>query len=87
MSPSAFSILGPPRPRGAGGVGQICTKTFLGQVGICVQNFIMIGAGFGFQTSPPHTNRQTNKQTNIYLPIFIYIEDRRLSLLKFLNLL
>jgi len=44
MCPSAFSILGPPGPGEEEGV-QTCTKTFLGQVGICVQNFIKIGAG------------------------------------------
>jgi len=42
MSSSAFSILGPPGP---GGGGQTFAKTLLGQVGMCAQNFIMIGAG------------------------------------------
>jgi len=44
MSPSAFSILRPPGPGGRGW-GQTWTKTFLGQLGMCVQNFIKIGAG------------------------------------------
>jgi len=69
MSPSAFSILGPPGPEGR---GQTWTKTFLGQVGMCVQNIIKISAGVWISVKPPHTNRPTN----ICTPIFIYIEDR-----------
>jgi len=34
-----------PRPMGEKGGGQTCIKTFLGHVGMCVQNFIKIGAG------------------------------------------
>jgi len=45
MFPSAFSVLGPPGPGGRGGGGQICTKTFLEQVKMWVQNFIQIGLG------------------------------------------
>jgi len=45
MSSSALSILGPPGPGGSRGRGQICAKTLFGQVGMCVQNFIEIGAG------------------------------------------
>jgi len=72
MCPSAFRVSSPPGP-GWRGLGQTCTKTFLGQVGMCVQNFIKIGAGVWISISPPHTNTQTN----ICMPIFIYIEDRR----------
>jgi len=46
---------------GWGGRGQNCTKTFLGQVGICVQNFIKIRAGVWIAISPPYTNRPTDK--------------------------
>jgi len=77
MCPSAFSVSGPPQAQGTGGGDQTCTKTFLGQVGMCVQNFIKIGAGVWISISPPHTYRWTNKQTNICTPIFIYTEDRR----------
>jgi len=72
MSPSAFSILGPSGLRGEGGGGQTWTKTFLGQVGMCVQNFIKIGAGVWISISPS-TYQQTDRQTNICMPIFIYI--------------
>jgi len=45
MCPSAFRVSGLPGPdRGRQG-DQACTKTFLGQVWMCVQNFIKIGAG------------------------------------------
>jgi len=47
MCPSAFRVSKTPGPEGGGGGeggGQTCTKTFLGQVGMCVQNFIKIGA-------------------------------------------
>jgi len=46
MCPSGFRVLGPPRPRGGRRRrGQTFTKTFLGQVGMYMQNFIKIGAG------------------------------------------
>jgi len=64
MSPSAFSILG---PQGGGGGGQTWTKIFLGQVGMCVQNFIKLGAGVWISISPPHTNRQTNRHTSVII--------------------
>jgi len=48
MCPSAFKVSGPPGPGGGQGGGQTGTKTFLGQVGMCVQNFIKISEGFGF---------------------------------------
>jgi len=68
MCPSAFSILGPLGPGGGGGGGgQIRTKTFLGEVGMCVENFIKIGAGVLIIVSPPHTNRQTNKHLYAHL--------------------
>jgi len=60
MFPSAFSVLGP-QVQGGGGGGQTCTKTFLGQVGMCIENFIKISAGVCISVSPPHTNRLTNK--------------------------
>jgi len=69
MRSSAFRVSGSPGPDREGG-GQTCTKTFLGQVGMCVQNFIKIGAGAWIYISPPHTNRQTG----ICTPIFIYRE-------------
>jgi len=65
MSPSAFSILGHPGPGGGGGGSQTWTKTFLGQVGMCVQNFIMIRAVVWISISPPHTNKQTDRQTSV----------------------
>jgi len=40
-------------------------------VGMCVQNFIKIGAGVWISISPPHTNRRTDKQT--YVRPFIYL--------------
>jgi len=45
ICPSAYRVSSPLGPGRGGGLGQTCTKTFLGQVGICVQNFIKIGAG------------------------------------------
>jgi len=68
MCPSALSVLG---PLGGRGGGQTYSKSFLGQVGICVQNLIKISAGVWISISPPHTNRQTDKQTNICTPTFI----------------
>jgi len=43
MCPSAVSVYDP-QAQGEGGRDQTCTKTFLGQVGMSVQNFIMISA-------------------------------------------
>jgi len=51
-----------PRPRGR---GQTCTKTFLWQVGMCVQNFIKIRAGVWISVIPQHTNRKTNLFTHV----------------------
>jgi len=62
MCPSAFRVSSLPVP---GGGGQTCTKTFLGKVGMCVENLIKTGAGVWISISPPHTNRQTNKQTSV----------------------
>jgi len=73
MCPSAFSILGPQARGDEVGGGQTCTKTFLGQVGICVQNFIMIDAGIWISMSPPHTNRQTNKHLYTHFYIITYL--------------
>jgi len=42
--------------------------------GMCVENFIKTGAGVWISISPPHTNRQTDRQTNICTPIYIYRE-------------
>jgi len=70
MSPSAFSILG---PGGVGGRGSNL-KQNLTPTGGDVCGNIKIGAGVWIR--PPHTNRETDKQTNICEPIFIYIEDR-----------
>jgi len=69
VCPSAFSILGPPGPGGGCG-GLTCIKTFFGQVEICVQNFIMIGAGVWISISPPRTNRQTDK--HLYAHFYVY---------------
>jgi len=66
MFPSAFSVLGLPGPGGGG--GQTCTKSLLGQVGMCVENFIKIGAGGWISISPPIP---TDKQTSV-CP-FLYI--------------
>jgi len=58
---------------GEGAVGHTRIKTFLGQVQICVQNFIKIGAGGWISISPPHTNRQTNlTNKNLYAHFYIY---------------
>jgi len=65
MCPSAFGILS---PQAQGGVGR--GQTFLGQVGMCVENFIQIGAGVWIFISPPHTNRQTHKY--LYAHFYIY---------------
>jgi len=70
-----------PSPRGRGQV-QNCTKTLLGQVGVCVQNFIKIGAGLWITISHPHTNRQTNKHLFAH---FIRINKCRLRELGFGN--
>jgi len=57
LYPSGFRVSGPPGPGVGEGVGQTCIKTFLGQVGMCMQNFIKISAGVWISISPPHTNR------------------------------
>jgi len=56
MRPSAFRVSGKPPGLGVECWGQNCTKTFLGQVGMRVQNFIKIGAGvwISVSISPPH---------------------------------
>jgi len=64
MCPSAFRVSSSPSP---GGGGQTCTKTFLGQVGMCAENFIKIGAGVWISISPPHTNRQTSVRPFLYI--------------------
>jgi len=56
MCPSAKGFQAPQGPDGGGGIGQTCIKTFLGQVGMCLQNFITIGAGVWIFITPPHTN-------------------------------
>jgi len=71
MCSSAYRVSSPPGPGGRGG-GPTGTKTFLGQVGMCVQNFIKIGAGVWISISPLHTIRPTN----ICTPIFIDIDRR-----------
>jgi len=66
MFSSAFRVLDPPGPDpGGGGGDQTCAKNFLGQVEMFVRNFIKIGAGVWISISPPHTNRQTDKQTPV----------------------
>jgi len=72
---SAYRGLGPPGPGGCW--GQPCTKTFLGQVGMCLQNFINISAGVWLSISPTHTNRHTDIRTNICTPIFIYMHIKK----------
>jgi len=65
MCPSTFKVSSPPGPEeGVGGLTY--TKTFLGQVGMCMENFIKIGAGGWISIGPPNTNRQTNKQTSVH---------------------
>jgi len=72
MSPSAFSILGPPGPGGEGAGVKSGPKPSLDRwVGMCVQNFIKIGAKVWISISPPHTNRRTNRQTSVRP--FLYI--------------
>jgi len=68
MYPSAFRVSSP-QAHGEGGGGQTCTKAFLGQVGMCMQNFILIGAGVWISISPLHTNIQTNK--DLYAHLYI----------------
>jgi len=69
MYPSAFTVSG---PDGRGGGGQTFTKTFLGQLWMCIQNFTKIRARVWISINPPHINRQTNKQTSVQP--FIYID-------------
>jgi len=57
---SAFRVSGPPGPG-----GRNCTKTFLGQMGMRLQNFIKICARVWISISPPRTNRQRNKHTSV----------------------
>jgi len=58
MGPSGFRVSGLPGP-GMGGRGdQIWTKTFLGQDGMRVENFIKISAGVWISISPPQTDKQ-----------------------------
>jgi len=66
MCPSAYRVSCPPGPDGGGGRDKTFTKTFLVQLGICVQNFIKIRAGFGF---PVARQIPTDRQTNICTPI------------------
>jgi len=67
MCPSAFSVLGSPGLGGGDrGFGQTYTETFLGQMGICVQNFIQI-QGFGFELA----HHRPIDRLNICAPIFI----------------
>jgi len=54
---SAFRVSGSPGVRGQ---DQNCTKTFLGQVGMCVHNFIKRRTGAWISISPPHANRHTS---------------------------
>jgi len=61
MCTSAFRVSDPPGPDGGGSRGQTCTKTFLRQVGMSVQNFIKNRAWVWISICPPHTHRQTNK--------------------------
>jgi len=56
-----------PRPICGRGGGQTCTKTYLGQVGMCVQNFIKIGSGIWIFINPPLTNRQIDICTPIFM--------------------
>jgi len=72
MCPSAVRISGPPCPDGGGGKCQTCTKTFLEQMGMWVQNFIKIGAAVWISISPSHTNRQTDNQTFVNSIWYIY---------------
>jgi len=84
MSPSAYRVSSPPGPGEGGGGGQTTTKTFLGQVGICLPNFIKIGAGGWISISPPRTNRQTNK--HLYAHFYIFRrEDRSTLTLEMIN--
>jgi len=66
----------PPGPGGGRERGHIGTKTFLGQVGMCVQNCVKISGGVSISISPPHTNRQTEGQTDkhLYAHFFILAE-------------
>jgi len=69
LCPPGFRVSGHPGP-GVGEGDQTWIKTFLEQVGMCMQNFIKIGAGVWISINPPHTNRQTNKQTSVH-PFYI----------------
>jgi len=69
MCPSAFRVSSPPRPSGEGAGVKPDPKP-------SVENFIKIGVGVWISFSPPHTNRQTDRQTNKQAsvhPFFIYI--------------
>jgi len=57
---------------GGGSEYQTCTKTFLGQVGVCMQISSGLVLGFGF---PLALHITTDKETFICTPIFIYTED------------
>jgi len=70
MYSSAFKVSGPQGPDEGGGGSQTFIKTFLGQVGMCVQIIIKIGAWVWISISRPHTNRHTHIQTNICAPIY-----------------
>jgi len=59
MCASDLSVLAPQ----AQGGGSNLHQTFLGQVGMCLKNFIRLGAGVWISISPPQTNTRT--------PIFI----------------
>jgi len=66
MSPSAFSILGPPGPGGKGGGGQTIPKPFLDRWGCACKMLPRSLQGFGF---PLALHIPTDKQTNICMPI------------------
>jgi len=73
MCPSAYRVTGPQAQLGRGGGVEPAPKPSLDRWGMCVQNFIKIGAGVCISISPPNTNRLIDRQTNICTSIYIYI--------------
>jgi len=69
MCPSALRVSSPPDP---GGEGSNLHQTLPWTGGDVMENLIKIGAVVWISISPPHTIRQTN----ICTPIFIYIDHK-----------
>jgi len=72
MCPSALRVSDLPGSGGRGSWGQNCTKIFVRQVGMWVQNFIKINVGVWISIRRPHIPTDKHLYANLY--IYIYID-------------